>query len=75
MDAAESMPVGDILHARIHVSLLKRIGWNVLVQYDVEEGDQVRRVTERYSRLSRGELISVVDAIRDQLNLPLSEYA
>lgn len=69
------MPVGEILHARIHVSLIKRIGWNVLVQVDVDEGGVVRRRTERYSRLSRGELLTVVDAIREQLDLPLSEYA
>lgn len=75
MDRSPSFPLGDIVHARIHVTLIPRKGWNVLLQVDVELAGEVSRHTDRYSELSRGELITVVDAIRDQLDLPLSEYS
>lgn len=65
---------GQIVAANLRARLFPGTGWSLTVEIWRELDGQAPGETAKYDRLSRGELLDVVDAVRAELDLPLSEF-
>jgi len=71
----EQLISGDLVAANIVVWLVPGEGWSLRLMRTYEYSVGGAPEPELYNRLSRGELLDVWDAIREELDLPLSEFS
>jgi hypothetical protein len=67
------LPIGDLIGVTFTAFRVRREGWTLVVRRNWEWAPAGAPDEERYSALARGELLDVLDALRDQLGVG-SEY-
>ena len=70
----EKLFSGDLIAVNLVTWRVPREGWCLRVIRTYEYSLPGAPVNELYDHLSRGELLSILDSIREQLDLPMNEY-
>lgn len=67
MQEAPSLFSGDLIGVNLVTWHTPRCGWSLRVQYHYEYAPAGAPTSELYNNLGRGELLDVLDALREEL--------
>lgn len=68
MEAEQPLFMGELVGVSLQGVLIPRVGWTVTVRRTWEYSRPGAPEVEHYDRLTRGEMLDVVDALRSQLD-------